>query len=217
MRICYLSKKVVIFFSGLFIMSLGIALSVKANLGLAPISCIPYIYSLKFSPTMGEVAIIMMVIFVIMQILLLRKKYQPIQLIQLLAATSFGYFIDFSRFLLRNIQISTYGGRVFFCLLSCGIIAFGVFLEVKSELTFLPGEGLVAAIAQSFQIEFGKIKVGFDCAVVLFGMASSFILMQQVEGIREGTLASAVLVGCLVRFFNKKLPLIDRWLGRDSA
>ncbi|OQY34916.1 MAG: hypothetical protein B6241_03285 [Spirochaetaceae bacterium 4572_59] len=44
MRICYLSKKIVIFFSGLFIMSLGIAISVKANLGLAPISCIPYIY-----------------------------------------------------------------------------------------------------------------------------------------------------------------------------
>lgn len=212
MRICFLSKKIVTFLTGLFIMSLGIALSVKANLGLAPISCIPYIYSLKFSPTMGQIAIIMMVIFVVLQIILLRNKYKAFQLIQLPAAIAFGYFIDFSRFLVSDLHISTYGGRIFFCLFSCLLIGFGVFLEVKSELTYLPGEGLVAAIADTFHIEFGRIKVGFDCTVVLIGIVSSYILINRLEGVREGTVAAAILVGCLVRFFNKRLVFMDRWL-----
>ncbi len=217
MRICCLFKKTIILVSGLFIMSLGIALSVKADLGLAPISCIPYIYSLRFSPSMGEIAIIMMILFILFQIILLRKNYQPVQLIQLPAAVAFGYFIDFSNFLLSDLTIASYPLRCTACLISCGIIGFGVFLEVKSALTYLPGEGLVAAIAETFHMEFGMVKILFDSFVVLFGAVSSLILIKRFAGIREGTIAAAVLVGCLVRFFERKITFFDGWLNRDSA
>ena len=203
--------------SGLFIMSLGIALSVKADLGLAPISCIPYIYSLRFTTSMGELAIIMMILFIIFQIILLRKNYQPVQMVQLPAAIIFGYFIDFSNFLLTDLTISSYPWRCAACLASCLIIAFGVYLEVISSLTYLPGEGLVAAIAKTFHREFGMVKILFDSFIVLFGAASSLFLIHRLAGIREGTLAAAVLVGYLVRFFSKKIAVFDRWLRKDPA
>ena len=207
----------IILVSGLFIMSLGIALSVKADLGLAPISCIPYIYSLRFSPSMGEIAIIMMILFIVFQIILLRKNYHPIQLVQLPAAIIFGYFIDFSNFLLTDLTISSYPWRCAGCLASCLIIAFGVYLEVKSNLTYLPGEGLVAAIAETFHSEFGMVKILFDSFIVLFGSASSLFLIQRLAGIREGTLAAAFLVGYMVRFYNRKIAVFDRWLKEDPA
>ena len=76
---------------------------------------------------MGEIAIIMMVIFVILQIIILRKKYKAVQLVQLPAAVAFGYFIDFSRFLISDLSVSGYPGRLILCLFSCTVIAFGVF------------------------------------------------------------------------------------------
>jgi uncharacterized membrane protein YczE len=194
--------KLLTLLTGLFIMSLGIALSVKADLGLAPISCVPYIYSLACPLSMGETAIVMMVIFVLLQILILRRSYRPLQLVQLPAAIAFGYFIDLSRFLTSELSVPGYGGRLALCLLSCAVIGFGVFLELRSELTYLPGEGLVAAIAECCGKEFGRIKVGFDCLIVLFAALSALILMGKVKGIGEGTVAAAVLVGSLVRLFK---------------
>lgn len=195
-------RKLLTLTAGLFVMSLGIAVSVKADLGLAPISCVPYIYSLALPLSMGEAAIAMMVLFVALQILILRRNYRPLQLVQLPAAIAFGYFIDLSRFLIAGLSVSGYGGRLTLCLLSCAVIGFGVFLELRSELTYLPGEGLVAAIAQCCGKEFGRVKVGFDCFIVIFAALSSLLLIGKVKGIGEGTVAAAVLVGSLVRLFK---------------
>ena len=58
--------------TGLFFLALGISLSVKADLGVSPISCVPYIYSLVTSLSLGEVTIIFNGLFILMQIALLR-------------------------------------------------------------------------------------------------------------------------------------------------
>ena len=45
--------------AALFIMSLGIALSTKADLGVSPISCTPYVLSLALPLSMGTITILM--------------------------------------------------------------------------------------------------------------------------------------------------------------
>lgn len=203
-------RKFLIFAAGLFTISFGIVLSVKADLGVSPVSSVPYIYSLKYTLTMGEFMMIMNILFVIGQIILLRKKYQLIQLMQLPAAILFGFFIDLSMYLLVDFNIHSYGWRLFICLLSCPVIAFGIFLEVKSELIYLPAEGLTAAISSLFHKEFGKVKIGLDSSMVLFGALSSFLFIQRIEGIREGTVIAALLIGFLVRTFSNAIPLLNK-------
>ena len=194
---------------GLFIMAIGVALSIKANLGTSPVSCVPYVYSLGFSMTVGTLSIIVNVLMILLQIILLRKEYQLIQLIQLPVALIFGIFIDFAMFLLSDLQTSNYIYQWILCLLSCVIIAFGVFLEVKANVTYLAGEGLSIAISKAFHVEFGKAKVGVDTTLVIIGVASSFILLHRLAGIREGTIAAALLVGSIARFYNKNFKFID--------
>ena len=211
-----LLKKITTFIVGLFIMAIAVALSIKADLGVSPISCVPYIYSLKTSFTVGELTILLNALLMVMQMILLRKKYHLVQLIQLPAVIVFGFFIDLALHLLADLPVSSYGLKAFWCTLSCIVLAFGVFLEVKSDLTYLPGEGFVAAIVEIFQHEFGKVKVGLDSSLVIIGVLSSFVLLHQLEGIREGTLAAALLVGLLVKFYTHKLPIFDTWLGNDA-
>ena len=211
-----LLKRCIVLVIGLFIMAIGVALSIKANLGTSPVSCVPYVYSLAFPMTVGLLSIIVNVLMILLQIVLLRKEYQLIQLVQLPVALIFGFFIDFAMFLLSGLQTSNYIYQWTLCLLSCVIIAFGVFLEVKANVTYLAGEGLSIAISKAFNKEFGKAKVGVDASLVIIGVASSFILLHRLEGIREGTIAAALLVGTIARFYNKNFRFIDSLVCIDK-
>ncbi len=214
MEIKGLLKRSIIFIAGLFVMAFGVALSVKANLGTSPISSVPYVYSLSFPLSMGITTIIMHLVMVLLQIVILRKAYKAIQLLQLVVALIFGYFTDLTLFLVRANEYATnYFYQWFLCIVSVIFIAFGIFLEVKANVTYLAGEGLVLAISKAFHIEFGKVKVGFDCALVTIAIVSSFIFLKDLKGIREGTVASAILVGLTVRFFNKNLRFVDKILS----
>lgn len=205
-------KQGVTFIAGLFIMSFGVVLSVKANLGVSPISCVPYVYSVRYPLSLGQTTIIMNVFLILIQVLLLRKKYKLFQLIQLPVVFLFGFFIDLIMHFSTWIHADNYFVQAFLCLLGCVVLAIGVFLEVKAKLTYLPGEGVALAITDTFKIEFGKAKVSVDSSFVIIGLVSSFLLLKEVIGIREGTIAAAVLVGYIVKFFNGKIFFLDKWL-----
>ncbi len=208
-----ITKRIVVAVLGLFCMALGVALSVKANLGVSPISCIPYIYSLSFDFTLGQLTILMNTLFVIAEFLILRKRFTLLHLSQLAAVSVFGFCIDLAMYLLQGLNVSSYVWQVSWCLLSCAVIAFGIFLLVKANLTYLPGDGLVVVLADTFKKEFGKLKVGLDSSMVIIGVASSFILLNRLEGVREGTVFAALLVGMLVKFYNSRLPWLGSWLS----
>jgi uncharacterized membrane protein YczE/cytidylate kinase len=212
-----LFRRSIALIAGLFIMAFGVALSVKANLGTSPISCVPYVYSLGFPITIGAASIVMNVLLILLQMAVLRKNYQPIQLLQFPVAFFFGLFIDFAMFVLSGVQPANYLWQWILCLLSCVIIAFGVFLEVKAKVTYLAGEGLSLAISKAFQKEFGKVKVGLDSTLVAIGIVSSFVFLHNLQGIREGTVAAALLVGTIAKFYGKHLTFIDNLLAPKAT
>ncbi|MBN2068090.1 MAG: cytidylate kinase family protein [Opitutales bacterium] len=203
--------------AGLFTMAFGVALSVKASLGVSPISCIPYIYSERFPLSMGQTTMIFNVLLIVLQIAVKRKNYDPLQLIQLPVVILFGFFTDVALYLVDGLAPSTYFWQVIICLSSCVVIGFSVYLEVKAKITYLAGEGLAIAIADTFGIEFGKSKICVDCSMVMGGLISSYIFLHHLIGIREGTIIAALLVGYLARYFSKKLPFLGRWLGTEPA
>ena len=211
-----LSKRYIVFVMGLFILAFGVALSTKADLGTSPISCIPYILSIKLSWTMGEFTILMHIVFILLQIILLREKYQLIQLLQLPVAFLFGYFTDITIRMVHGLNPNTYLLQWLVCIASFFAVGLGVFLEVKANVVMLAGEGLICAIAQVRKKEFGITKIWFDSILVLLGIVLSFLLLHQLKGIREGTIAAALLVGIIVRFYEKKITCLDRFFVKKE-
>lgn len=212
-----LCKRCIVLVLGLFLLALGISLSIKANLGTSPISCVPYIYSLGFYPTMGELTILLNVIFVFFQIGLLGKKFPPIQLLQIPLAFVFGFFTDFTIALVSSKEfISNYFTQQFILMLSIALIAFGIFLETKANIIYLAGDGFVVAISKAFRKELGRTKIYFDCCLVAIGIASSFFLIHDLQGIREGTLLSALLVGSFIKLYNNKIKCFDTLIHSET-
>ena len=89
-------KRYVMLCVGLLIVAFGVAFSILADLGTSPISCPPYVASMLCPLTVGEATIVMHCIFILIQMALLRKDYDWIQLMQLPVAFAFGYMTDFA-------------------------------------------------------------------------------------------------------------------------
>mgnify|MGYP000556214682 FL=1 len=77
------------------IMTLGVAISVKSNLGVSPVSSIPYTITCVVGLEMGKATILFHAVLVLLQILLLRRAFQAKNLLQIFAGILFGYFTTF--------------------------------------------------------------------------------------------------------------------------
>ncbi len=201
---------------GLFFMALGIAFSVKADLGISPISCTPYVFSLWGPLTIGTYTIIYHVGIILIQFLLLRSQFRLSMLTQLPAGMVFGLFIDLAMWMCSSLAPNVYWVKLVLCLASCGVMGFGVFLQVKANLFFLAAEGLNLAVMKLKPWDFGAIKTGIDCCFVLLGVVCSLCFFGEVIGVREGTVIAAVLVGLFVRFYNRHSVWIDKIIARFS-
>ena len=194
---------------GLFLMAVGVSLSTRSNLGTSPISCVPYVLSLGLSMTIGQFTFVMNLVFIAFQIILLRKQYNWIQLLQIPVAILFGYFTDYTMELFSWINVTSYPAQIGLFVLSCLILALGVSMEVTANVVMMAGEGVVSAIATVSKKEFGKLKVAFDFTLVISGCIFSFIIFQRLNGLREGTVLAALLVGTIVRFISKQLVFME--------
>ena len=200
-----LVKRYLVLCLGLMIMAFGVAFSIKAGLGTSPISSVPYVVSL-FSPlTVGTATICMHCMFILLQILLLRRKYDPIQLMQLPVALLFGYLTDFAVWCIKGISCSSYLDQWALCAIGILLVGIGVSLEVTAGVVVLAGEGFVLAVCRVFPIKFGNMKIAFDVSLVIIGCILSFIFLHGLYGVREGTIAAAILVGTTARQINKLL------------
>lgn len=207
-----LAKRYIIFLIGLYINSFGVSFITKANLGTSPISSIPYVLSLGFHPTLGQFTIAFSLLLIGLQIAILGKNFQKVQLLQIPVSIAFGYFIDSSMSVLSWLNPDKYYLKIASLVIGCVILAFGVYLEVIADVVMLPGEAFVNAVTKKFKAEFGTIKVCFDASMTIFAGIVSIILFHKINGVREGTIIAALIVGLIARSFGKIFTPLTNFL-----
>lgn len=198
-------SRYVIYLISLFFISLGAAISIKANLGTSPIICLPYVSSLILQMSVGTVCLIFNVFFIAVQIILLRGGFERRQYLQIIVGTIFSLSIDFSMMLVTFINPTNYISQFATLLLSCVVVAFGVMLEVQTEVVYLPPDGIIVAISKVLNKEFPKVKPFFDTTLVLLAAILSLVFLGYLAGVREGTIISAVIIGPIVKVLQKYL------------
>ena len=198
-------KKYIVYLISLFIISLGASLSIKANLGTSPLICLPYVSSLITKFSVGEVMFVFTIIFILIQVILLRKDFEKRQYLQLVIGTIFSAFIDFSLMLVNFINPVGYISQMLLLLISCVVVAFGVLLEIKTEIVYLPADGVIVAISNVSNIEFPKVKPFVDSSMVIIAAILSLIFLGYLAGVREGTVISAIIIGPIVKILKKYL------------
>lgn len=205
-------RRIILLCIGLTVMAFGVAFSIKAELGTSPISSVPYVTSVISGLSVGTTTIIMNTLFVLIQILILRKKYDLFQLLQLPAAILFGSMIDVAEYALTPLSVSNYFVQWIFCVIGIFFVAMGISIEVTAGLVTTAGEGVVLAVCKVSPVKFSSMKVIFDVTLVCISVILSFIFIGHLDGVREGTAAAAVFVGLTTKQTNKVMKKAEPFL-----
>ena len=103
-------KKALIYVTGLLFMAFGVAFSVNSSLGVSPVNSLPYVISRITGLDLGNCVIGIFAFYILVQILLLRKKFRPIDLTQLIFSTIFGRFVDVAKKVVGDFAIPHLSG-----------------------------------------------------------------------------------------------------------
>ncbi len=142
---------------------MGVAVTKHGELGVSPISSVANIISYKFTfLSLGMWLIIWNCVLILGQILILRKDFKLIQLLQIPLSFVFGYFTDFGMWCVSFIPANSYIIRLI--LVICGIIilGFGISLSVIANVIMNSGEAFVKAMSDKSKQNFSNVKIGFD-------------------------------------------------------
>lgn len=196
--------RLLVYILGLFIMTLGISMSVKSNLGVSPVSSIPYTITCITGLEMGKATILFHIGLVLIQILILRRAFKIKNLLQIVVGIVFGYFTTFSNYLFSFLP--TPDGMIIRLMLMIGsavLIALGIFFYLPADIIPLAGEGAMKAVADKTHIIFNKVKIGFDVSMVAISLSACLIVLKAFASVGIGTIIASVLVGSVLGVITK--------------
>lgn len=213
----YVSRRYILFAVSLFVNAMGIAFITKALLGTSPITSVTYVLSMFTPLTIGQWTIVLNLLFVLFELpFMTRKELKDdlrMFLLQIPISLCFGTFIDLSMNMLYWLEPVKYIDQIIYLLVGCVILAAGITLEVKANVAMMAGEYFVRVISQRFHGEFGYVKLCFDITLVCIACLFSICFMSGIYGVREGTVAAALLVGPIVHFISPYYRCFDMWIN----
>jgi len=199
------AKRICLLLLGVATIALGVAVSIKANLGTSPVSSLPYNLFLVSGLSVGTSSVVVHIFFIVLQLIILKKEFTIYNLLQLPLGIFFGTFIDLGGKLVANINCSNYLEQFGLCLIGVILVALGVTLEVEANMIMLAVEGFASAVSKKSGKKFGDIKTITDVALVASACIIGLVFLHQIAGVREGTVIAAVGVGQLSKVFRKLL------------
>ncbi len=186
------------FIVSLFLASLGVSLVIRAELGTSPAAGLIYVLNLRWPQiSIGAFTILFNVVLILGQILLLRRRFHLVQLMQLPMSFLLGGFTDLAMWIVNFLHPDRYWERMIVLLVGCIFMAVSVSLAVTANVLMNSGEAFVKALADTRKKAFGTVKVFYDFALMVATALTSSILLGSIYGVREGTLIVAALVGSL--------------------
>ena len=206
-----LAIRIAFYLVGFLVMTFGIALSVKSDLGVSPVTSIPYTITCIAGLDLGLSTIVFHVALVILQIALLRRAFQVKNLLQVPVGVLFGAFTTFSVSVLAFIPTPTdVWAQIVMMLVSTVFVAFGIFLYVPADFIPLAGEGAMLAISQLSKKKFSTVKLAFDISMMAVSLIACLLVLHSLGSVGVGTVIAAVLVG-------SELKVLTRLFGAARA
>ncbi len=194
-----IANRLICYFIGLFIMTAGVAISVKSDLGVSPVSSIPYTLTRCWGIEMGKATILFHCILVLLQILIRRKNFKLKSLLQIPVGIVFGYFTTFCNYLMTFVPTPDHIViRICMVLISIVLVAIGIFFYLPANIMPLAGEGVMQAVSDVTKIAFPKVKVSFDITMVVISLITCLLVLHNLGSVGIGTILAAILVGVVL-------------------
>lgn len=210
-----ITKRIIIYLVGLFLLGFGVSFSIKAELGVSAISSLGYAITLITGISVGTGMFLSNIVYIAMQVILTKKVELKNYVIQMLAMLLLSVFIDITGSMTSLLPVAqTMGVRILYLAASIVIIAFSAFLYLSSRLPVMPYDSLLPIMSKKFSWTLGKAKTIGDLLNVVFSLAVCIVFLHSFGSIGIGTFIAAYFIGKLLGVIMKylKAPLTN-WLG----
>lgn len=182
---------------GQFFIAIGVAIAVASDLGQGPLPGPAYAVSLAgcCGMSLGTWTFLINCLLIVVQLLLLRRKFKISSLMQVVASFVFGLLVDLSCWMFLGWLVAhTLWQRVLLAVISCLVTAFGLSIEVVANAWMLSVEMTIKAICEVTGAEFRHIKMLVDFAHVAASIILCLIFFSAPFGKGEGSVMDFLLV-----------------------
>lgn len=218
-------KRLLIYLIGLFLMACGVVFSAKSNLGVSPVGSLANVlYQIGLASgapdfiNLGNCTTAVYMLYILTELLILRKDFKPTMLLQILASFLFGQLVNLATAALSFLPVpGNYPIQMLYLLCSIPLVAAGVMMYLSPNILPTPGDGMSLAISHKAGWSVGSSKILFDCSLVVVSASVSLIYFHKLVGVREGTVICALLVGFVMKQMQKvcQKPLL-RFVQREN-
>lgn len=197
-------SRLVAYVSGLMLLALGIAASVRSNLGSSPVASVPYMFNLTTGLELGVATILWQSFLVLLQFIILRRDFKPWILLQLITGFLFGYCNTFAGWIFSLFPApQSIVVRGLFTCIGFVVGGFGVWLYSSSDVINMPSEGIVVVIAEKLKKPFHIIKIYFDVTSVVLAAGCCLIFIRSLGSVGIGTVAISIMLGTMVGVYSR--------------
>lgn len=193
------------------IIGMGIALSIKAGIGLGPYDALSTTLSNISLIKVGTITIIINGTCILLQILLLRKNFNKFQYLQVIVIFVLGYVINMFYYNVFTFEVNSYIQRVLLFILATAICGFAVGAIMNINVVYTALEGFLDALAIKNNGDFLKYRWAFDVIAVVMCLLLSYIFNSEYI-IREGTIIALVIFSPILGISMKfQYPYFKKW------
>ena len=198
-------KRWIVFLIGMFLMGTGIALGIKAGIGVSPMSSITNLGIVLFPKiSLGTYSFLLNLLFFALEFILAPKTWHPSKILSQLVPTFIcSVFIDMNMALVGGINPESYPAKIVVLLISCVVFGLSLALMVSADATLQPSEAFISVVADRTGKEWGNIRTVVDVSLVIIAAVVSLVVLHKFTTVREGTIVAAILNGQFCRIFGK--------------
>lgn len=195
-----------IYITGIILVSLGIVLCVKCELGVSPISSVPYVLGYVTPLTFGTLTMLFHFCNSMIQYVLEKKLVNIKVLLQVPVALLFGIIIDFFKSMM-SFNVENLMFKILLTIMSIVFTALGMHLMLSMQLVQNPPDGTVNILAGLLNKNIGTVKIFYDILMVAISVILGFIFLHGLKGFGIATIFSAVFVGKTLTLMKKHIRL----------
>lgn len=189
--------------AGIYVMTLGGTLAMTGAIGVCPLDAAIITGASVTGLSIGSFNIIVNLVFFFAQIAILKKEYQPLQLLQFPISFLFGWFVDFNlKYIWAAVSADIYIVSILFVVLGMAVEAVGINIVLQADVVMTPVDGFYYVLSKKLGKSIGTMRLALDGVLLVLNLAA-ILAVSHVWTIREGTIISFAVLGPCIDLFRK--------------
>jgi len=189
------------YFIGTILLAYGITLNTRTNLGVAPILSVAFNISELLGIPFSLMSFFYYCFLILVQLVLLRSRFDQIQWFQLVASFLTSAFIAvFSAVIPAAASVPL---RIIYLPAAILLTGLGIILSVGARFVPNPGDGTAYAISICTGRSLGLSKNILDISSFLIALALGLVFRGRIMGVGIGTIVTMLLTGRVVALLQK--------------